>query len=1405
VSSFFRNPAALDDLVRLVVPLLAPERNDAAPFRAWVPRCSTGEEAYSLAIVLAEQRAAAQAVRRVQIFATDSDPRALAVARRGIYPERIAGDVSAERLHRFFRHGDHQYTITVSIRDSIVFGVQDLQRDPPFSRLDVISGRTVQMEPDTRERWLQLFHVALNPGGYLFLGTPHGADRFDELFAPVSHPYGIYRRIASSTRSRPAWLAAALSPTTVGQPVSREAPEGSVAAVPDQRVLDHVAPASLVVRSGGHIVGMYGALERYIQLPTDDAPWDAVALARDAIKPALRQMLDDAAQDRQVVQTLDISLEDGRSSLRLTVIPLNQPHMAERLWLMLFEDLAEPPRALSRPAADPREHRIRHLEFELRAAKEHLQPLLGRLERRDDELKAAREAVLSMEEELQSANEELTTSREELQTMNEELMTLNTQLQDKVSELTAVNGDLANLLGNAEIATVFLDADLRIKRFTAAASHVLNLRSSDIGRPIHHIASTLEGVDLAVTARAVLDRRTSIEQDATGRNGRQFIARTLPYRTDELGVQGVVVTLVDVTTLKRSERELTSAREQVADDLRRMTCLHALSVELLTPGDMTALLHEILRSALEITGADMGDIKIAQDDGTLTIAAQSGLASPFLEYFARVDARGGSVSAAALRSRQRTIVDDVEASPALAGSAALPVLRAAGVRAMQSTPLWARSGTLLGMLSTHYRASHAFNPNEERWLDLLAARTASLIERARLERDLLQATHTLEQAVAERTRSLQLALDGAKAGTFRIDLRAHQVVWGERARAMLGVADPGPRPFDGTFPEVHVEDRARLIAQLNELAAGRVDRWDVEFRVPHRDGTVATLRGIGQAERDGAGQLLAVVGINLDVSGAKAAEAALRATRASQQETSRTMEELLAAAAEGVLTTTSAGTIERTNTALDAMFGYFPGELAGQPLARLIPDAARAAHATHQEAFWAAPRSRSMGRGLDLAARRKDGSSFPIEVSLAYVETAAGGRALAFVTDISQRKRAEDDLRRSHAALQAHADSLRHRTEQLRRLASDLTLTEQQTREQLAKRVHDDLQQILFSAKLRIDRLVGTKKHTPIDRTALAKARSEIEQAIAAARSLSVELFPPQLHDGSLSVAIRWLATWMGERYGLTVDVTADPRATLDEKDLRILAFESVRELLFDVVKHARVDRAAVDLSLTAQDHMQISVVDAGIGFDPATVLDPTARPIGWGLFSIRERAELLGGRLDVQSAPGHGTRFALVIPRGESRRPATLRPLRILIADDHAVARAGLREILTERREFDIVGEASTGAEAVALAKTVMPDAIIIDVAMPELDGVEATRQIHAAQPGVQIFGVSTQERPDGLHAIEAAGAVGFFAKGDDAQHIIERLLSLRMKERVSPESATPQVGGAVSARIHGPADEAR
>jgi PAS domain S-box-containing protein len=609
-------------------------------------------------------------------------------------------------------------------------------------------------------------------------------------------------------------------------------------------------------------------------------------------------------------------------------------------------------------------------------------------------------------------------------------------------------------------------------------------------------------------------------------------------------------------------------------------------------------------------------------------------------------------------------------------------------------------------------------------------------------------------------------LDASAAGSWTRHAGAVDVDWDEGFRRLYAFAPDQPATVDAWLSRVHEEDRPRVLALFDKNLHPTSDTWDITFRIVRPDSTVAWIQSVGRIEHDAAGAIARLAGLELDVTARHEAQ-------------NRELQLLLETATQGILSVDTSGTILTANRAVETMFGWQPGELIGQPLEQLVPLVLRQPHEHHRTAYFSAPRARVMGGGLSLVGERKDGSTFPIEVSLNHV----GGRAFAFVTDSTERHQRTSELE--------------HRTAQLSRLASDLTLAEHHAREQIAKLLHDGLQQLLVTAALTLERRMArdTQHGAPAD-DLLTQVKAQLDEAATAARSLSYELVPPVLHSSGLPAALGWLTGWARQKYGLDVHVAADPCANTARRDVRTLLFESVRELVFNAAKHAHVGLVMVDLSIDAEDRLCITVSDEGIGFDVAKLAErANASQVGLGLFSIRERVTLLGGRFDIESAPAQGTRFRLLVPRNgdvgvgstdslertgtafpHPERPdqPTAPPLRILLVDDHPSVIRALRAMLHEHANLRVVGEASDGLEAIAQAHALRPDVILMDVSMPIMNGIEATRRIRAELPTVQIFGLSVGARTQGQHAIEAAGATRFFVKGAEMQRLVDDLIAV-------------------------------
>ncbi|MDR3635124.1 MAG: PAS domain S-box protein [Isosphaeraceae bacterium] len=560
VTRFFRDPGAFSTLETEVIAPLIQGKDADVPLRVWVPGCATGEEPYSVAMLLLEQQAAAEKSCRLQIFASDVDEHALELARQGTYPEAISADVSPERLARFFTRVDESnWQISKQVRETVTFAAQNLITDAPFSKMDLICCRNIliYLEPEVQKKVVALFHFALNEGGYLFLGPSESVGRQTEVFELVSKKWRIYRRIGSGRADGLQF------PVTQKEPGhAQPQPAGQLPATPklgelvQDSLLRRFALACVVINRKYEVVHYAGATDDYLVQPSGPPTQDLLSLARPGLESKLRVLIRRTIRENAPQSLNGASMRHGGVIRRVNIEaePLSPSKRAEGLLLIAFQ---EQPRAAGETPvgaptrAEPAEpDLLRQLEQELETTRDDLQSTIAELESANEELKASNEEGMSMNEELQSANEELETSKEELQSLNEELSTVNNQLEDKVTEVETAMNDMANLLKATEIATVFLDAGLRVKLFTPAATRMFHLSETDRGRPIGDVGKSFTDDDLVREARQLLLDLASREKEISTDDGHWWIRRIMPYRTLDNRIDGVVITFVDITDRK---------------------------------------------------------------------------------------------------------------------------------------------------------------------------------------------------------------------------------------------------------------------------------------------------------------------------------------------------------------------------------------------------------------------------------------------------------------------------------------------------------------------------------------------------------------------------------------------------------------------------------------------------------------------------------------------------------------------------------------------------------------------------------------------------------------------------------------------------------------------------------------
>ena len=1057
VTRFFRDENVYARLEQSIVPGLFEGKSSDDRIRVWSVGCSTGEEAYSLAMLLLEEADRRDVRPELQVFASDLHEFSLAKARDGLYAGEISGDVSPERLRRYFTSEDGHYRVRREVRDLVVFAAHNLLRDPPFSHIDLIVCRNllIYLQRDAQHDVISLFHYALEPQGLLLLGTSEAMDRVD-LFHCEDKEVCLYRK-RDLPADRP-WLPVfPLRPPANSAKPAKEgwehtAPPASYGSL-HERMAELYAPPSVLVTARHEVVHSSAHAGRYLNVPGGHPTRSVFKLVREPLQLELQSALHIAGETGRATSSKPIPIEiDGQPRrVVLRVHPAKDADPAS-FFLIIFDELPDEGPATGAPSAGHEPSvTARELEMELELNRKRLQGTIEEHESSREEMRAANEELQSTNEELRSTMEELETSKEELQSTNEELTTLNQENRHRVEELAQLSADLQNLMTATDIATLFLDRELRIVRFTPAVTRLFNVRQSDRGRPLSDLTHRLGYTHLADDALLVLDRLVPVEREIKSESGHWYLTRVLPYRSAEDRIVGVVLTFVDISDRKRAEVELHEAK------------VFAESI--------VETLHEPLL--------------VLNPDFTV-----QSVNAAFLEHFQAEPARTIGYKFFDLGNGQWNI-------PAL--------------------------------------------------------------------RELLE--HVL--------------------------------------------------PTNKVFSDYEVQHDFETLGHRTMLVNGR--------RLDHVQLILLGLR------------------------------------------------------------------------------------------------------------------------------------------------------------DITDRKRAEEELRQIRNELEQRVVErtvqLEAQTEQMRRLARKLSRAEHEERKRLADHLHDDLQQLLVAALMRIGALEPLLKD-PEARELLENIRDMVQQVSASSRDLTRQLRPPVLYEAGLVPALDWLATEMRRLHGLDVALTAGRNELRLNDDVASLLFESVRELLLNVVKHAGAREAAVDVRMD-ESCLRVRVSDEGGGFDAS---EQHAETSGLGLLSVRDRVAALGGGVTIDSSRGEGTTIELAVPLeavgGDGEPPlmdrepmdfgeppaAVAGQIRVLVVDDHAVVRLGIARLLNVDGRYVVVGEAGDGAEALRAVDVLQPDVVLMDVNMPRMNGIEATRAIRHKHPDLPVIALSFHEEEDMMASMIDAGASSYVRKGGDA-----------------------------------------
>lgn len=968
VTSFFRNPEAFEVLKENIFPtfLKEPQRRDD-PVRVWVVGCSTGQEAYSIAMAFNECCDKIPRAPRLQIFATDLNESSLEKARRGFYPKSVLTSVSPERLRRFFTEEEGGYRINKSLRDSCVFARHNVLSDPPFSRMDLISCRNmmIYIELELQKKILPNFHYALKPGGFLFLGASESVGTFTGLFEPVDKKHKLYSRkpVRSAFNLSPkndvetGHSRASQRPDTPQSllPLTRDSSDSSRdfrAELDAQRVADHVAssqfaPPGVIVDSNLQILQFRGATSAYLESPSGKASFDLLKMARQGLMLPLRAAVNRAKKEKKNVRAANIRLtQNGRTRrVNIEVIPLKG--LQNRSFLIFFE---EPDRKAdktleskqqqeqkSTSAGRRKEVRLRELEAELAETRAYLQMIQEQHESTNEELQAANEEAQSANEELQSSNEELETSKEELESTNEELTTVNEEMASRNIELSHLNSDLINLQSSTKLAIVLLGRDLTIRRFSPQAERQFNLTLSDVGRSISGVRHNLEFPNLEEFITEVIVSVQEREREVRDKNGKWFSLRVRPYISLDNRVDGAIIVFVDIDELKKKEALLTESRGYAESIIQ-------------TIPDPLLVLNENLR------------IQSAND--------------AFYRTF--------KLSAAEIENH--SIFE-------------LPSWDIPRLRAMLEEVIPRNS------FFNDFEVMHTFESIGPRTL-LINARPLShgSGKRQRILVGIRDITEVLAFQVQLRRSELRYRrlFEAAHDGVLLIDSKTRKII----------SANPFIAGLIGYSREELIGKELFEVGLLKDRAAS-----EAAFRQLQTDGRIR-YEGLPLLTKTGQKREVEFVSNLYTEDGEKIIQCNIRdITERGQAE--QKFCGLMESAPDAMIISDHEGKMTIINAQTEKVFGYSREELIGKSIEILIPLRFRGNHAEHRRDFLAKSDVRTMGSDREILALRKDGTEFPIEITLSPMKTETGSVAIAAVRDVTERKKSEAALRRSEERYRA--------------------------------------------------------------------------------------------------------------------------------------------------------------------------------------------------------------------------------------------------------------------------------------------------------------------------------------------------------------------------------------------------
>lgn len=1300
VTQFFRDRRAWEALEHDILPRLFEEKDVGEAVRAWVCGCATGEEAYTLAMLLLEQAEDLAHSPRIQVFATDMDADAINRARLGLYPETIAGDLSEERLRRWFFRKNGGYQIRKEVRDTMVFAQHDVLRDTPFSRMDLITCRNllIYLNNEAQQRVFDTFHFALRPDGRLMLGSSETAKEPNSLFGETDKQNHLYVRrsiVRSSVPPLPEPLSvvATMPPLsdiegntgrtvrtthpflaqpggegTLGKGVFPSLPTADLALHPEEsgrnlfrNLVERYGPPTILTNDTYDILYLSEGAGRFLYMAGGEPTRNLLQLVHPDLRFELRAALyTTPPESKEQVRVARMSLEVGgpQALVRMTVRPVHgSPEGVQDYFLVQFDLLPAPITEEAPPggeefpgaATKDADEIAKRMEEENLTLQRRLRTTVEQYEVVTEELKASNEELQATNEEMRSVAEELETGKEELQSVNEELSTVNYELKARVEEVTTTNSDLQNFLASTEIGTVFLDRSLRIKRYTPAAQSLFNFIPTDVGRPLAHLTNRLDYLSLTDDAEAVLFRLAPVEREITSSDGqRNFMVRLLPYRSQEDRIDGVVLTFVDITERKRNEANLA-----FLSDLGEALSDHPAPDEIIqTVGRrLGAFLNIALFSVVETTDGTQ--------DGVVTANIWKAEGMPDIPYRILSSTEEKEDFRQVVRYGDTLVVRDAQDNP----HSIAAVYAAHGIHGYVKV-LLRNKGAGQSLLLVADTRPRDWRTDETDLLREVAQRISPRLDRARAE-EALRASEARIRLLADAVP--QVIWANAADGTANYFNRRWYEYTGLSFEESVG---PGWQAI------VHPDDAPASVARWQKaLAAGEI--FDTEYRLRRHDGVYCWFIGRNVPLKDAEGKVTSWFGTATDIEDLKQAEAARRES----EERFRLLVE--GARDYAMFLLDAQNRITFWSVGAERLFGWTAAEAEGKDGSLIFTPEDREAGEDERERQTALANGRALDRRWHL---RKDGSRFWADGILMRLNDERGVvRGFAKVTrDATAQKQNEEAIQAALEAVAEANEELEERVDQRtaelaemsqmrQELLRQLVTAQEQERGRISRDLHDDTGQLVTALLLGLNSMKGMPAlASDPDAQALLNQLNTIAGEVAQkSHRLSFTLRPTVLDDIGLLGALKNYTEEWSRWSGLPVKLAdveleqVEGQATRLPSEIETTVYRVTQEALTNILKHAaqtpaedtggtarkrgrKGNQAATHVNILIQrrDEEVVTVIeDDGPGFDVEAVLNQPPGKRRLGIFGMQERARLAGGTLTIESKLGKGTSVFLKLP----------------------------------------------------------------------------------------------------------------------------------------------------------------